>query len=248
MRHSVIKRCGLTGVAVLVGLSIAGCGGGQSSQSASTTSSAASSSSPSSSSSSAAASSSAGGKLSTRNIPDRGGAHETIADYIQQAGIQETAVKPGDDGAPSIDLPTPDGWADAGDETPDFAAGAITYTGTDVDTTDYRPNIIALLSKLTGNVDPAKLISLAGGEIQNLPGYEPIGAGEAATVSGFPAYKVAGTYNLDSVKAVTAQETVVIQGSNGIYVLQLNATSNEAQAGILQSAADAIDAGIKITK
>ncbi len=40
------------------------------------------------------------------------------------------------------------------------------------------PTIIALVSKLTGNVDPAKILEFAPGEIQNLPGYEGGNAGQ----------------------------------------------------------------------
>src|SRR5271156_5119395 len=42
------------------------------------------------------------------------GPNPTIASYIQQSGIADAPVHRGDPGAPTINLPIPDGWADAG--------------------------------------------------------------------------------------------------------------------------------------
>ncbi|MFE3223706.1 LpqN/LpqT family lipoprotein [Nocardia sp. NPDC059228] len=126
--------------------------------------------------------------------------------------------------------------------------GAIVYSGPDAVGANYTPNIIALLSKLRGMVDPQKLIADAAGEMKNLPGSTRIGTGSVTTVSGFPAYRIAGTYTLQGISAVSAQETVVIPGPGGVYyVLQLNATSNQDQAGVLQSAIETIDQQITIT-
>src|ERR1700758_52562 len=38
------------------------------------------------------------------------GPNETIADYIKQNNIQETMITHDTQGAPTIDLPVPDGW------------------------------------------------------------------------------------------------------------------------------------------
>src|SRR5882757_3776511 len=60
---------------------------------------------------------------------DAKGPNPTIASYIAENNIQETPVKRGDPGSPTIDLPIPDGWESAGPDTPEWAYGAIVYTG-----------------------------------------------------------------------------------------------------------------------
>jgi hypothetical protein len=61
-------------------------------------------------------------------------------------------------------------WEPAGADTPDWAYDAIVYNGPDVG--QYTPSIVALVSKLAGNVDPQKIIDLAAGELNNLPGWK----------------------------------------------------------------------------
>ena len=61
---------------------------------------------------------------------DAAGPNPTIASYIAENNIQEAPVKRGDPGSPTIDLPVPDGWEPAGADTPEWAYGAIVYTGT----------------------------------------------------------------------------------------------------------------------
>ena len=56
------------------------------------------------------------------------GPNKTIVDYIKENGIVESPVHRGDAGAPTIDLPTPQGWEDAGGRTPQWAYGAIVST------------------------------------------------------------------------------------------------------------------------
>jgi hypothetical protein len=173
------------------------------------------------------------------------GPNYTIVDYIRDNGIVEAPVKRGDPGSPTIDLPLPPGWADAGPRTPEWAYGAILSTdpafGAD------PPTIISLVSKLTGNVDPAKILEFAAGEIKNLPGYEGAEAGSPSQLSGFDATQIGGTYTKDGVKRAIAQKTVVIPGQDGLYVLQLNADGREDQMGALMDATSAIDEQAKIT-
>ena len=95
---------------------------------------------------------------------DAAGPNPTIASYIEENNIQEAPVKRGDPGSPTIDLPVPDGWEPAGADTPEWAYGAIIYTGPEAG--EYTPSIVALVSKLTGNVDPQQIIDLAPGELQ----------------------------------------------------------------------------------
>jgi hypothetical protein len=176
---------------------------------------------------------------------DAAGPNPTIASYIKDNNIQETPVKRGDPGSPTIDLPVPDGWEPAGEDTPDWAYGAIVYNGPDAG--DYTPSIVALVSKLTGNVDPQKIIDLAPGELNNLPGWSAMNEGEASTLGEYPAYQLGGTWTQDGKTKVVAQKTVVIPGNDGLYVLQLNADGLENQKELIGAATDVIDSQTTIT-
>jgi len=173
------------------------------------------------------------------------GQNKTIVDYIKENGIVETPVHKGDAGAPTIDLPFPPGWEDAGNRTPEWAYGAI--LASDPAFAQNPPTIIALVSKLAGNVDPAKILEFAPGEIKNLPGYEGAEEGSPSTLGGFDATQIGGTYTKEGVKRAIAQKTVVIPGQDGLYVLQLNADGTEDQMGALMDATSAIDEQTTIT-
>lgn len=173
------------------------------------------------------------------------GPNKTIVDYVRENGITEAPVKRGDPGSPTIDLPFPPGWEDTGPKTPEWAYGAI--VSTDPAFAANPPTIIALVSKLTGNVDPAKVLEFSAGEIQNLPGYEGATAGSPSTLGGFDATQIGGTYTKDGAKRAIAQKTVVIPGQDGLYVLQLNADGLEDQMGALMDATTVIDDQTTIT-
>jgi Probable lipoprotein LpqN len=154
-------------------------------------------------------------------------------------------VHRGDPGAPTIDLPFPPGWEDAGNRTPQWAYGAI--VATDPAMAQDPPTVIALVSKLTGDVDPAKILEYAQGEIKNLPGYDGAAEGSPSTLGGFDATQIGGTYTKDGVKRAIAQKTVVIPGQDALYVLQLNADGTEDQMPALMDATGAIDEQTTIT-
>lgn len=170
----------------------------------------------------------------------------TIVDYIQENNITETPVKRGDPGAPTIALPFPPGWQDAGPNTPEWAYGAIVFTG-NPGVAEDPATIIAILSKLTGNVDPAKILEYAPGEIQNLPEFEGPETGRPGTLDGFDSMQIGGLYVRDGVNRMIAQKTVVIPAQDGLYVLQLNADGTEDQAMPLMDATAAIDEETTIT-
>lgn len=217
-------RTGVIAIAALaLGLGLAGCG-------SDTKTEATSSSATSTTSASATA-------------PAR--AHKSIADYIKENGITEAPVKRGDPGSPVIDLPFPPGWEDAGPKTPQWAYGAI--VSSDPAFAANPPTIIALLSKLSGNVDPAKVLEFAPGEIQNLPGYQGPAEGQPSKLGGFDAVQIGGTYNKNGVPRAIAQKTVVIPGQDALYVLQLNADGSEEQMPALMEATSVIDEQTKIT-
>jgi hypothetical protein len=226
-------KAGGTAIAVLaLGLALAGCG--------SDTKSAPSSSASSSSASSSTKSSSAAPSTSAQ-----AGKNETIADYIKENGITETPVHRGDPGSPAVDLPVPAGWADAGAKTPPYAWGAIVFTDPAMATDP--PSIVALMSKLTGNAEPDKILEYAPGELKNLPGFEGMGEGSKSTLGGFDAYQFGGSYVKDGVKRMIAQKTVVIPGKDGLFVLQLNADGTEDQMNPLMDATSQIDEKTTIT-
>jgi hypothetical protein len=176
---------------------------------------------------------------------DAAGPNPTIASYIKDNGITETAVHQGDPGAPTINLPIPDGWEPAGENTPDWAYGAIVYTGPEG--AEYTPSVVALVSKLTGNVDPQTVVDLAPGELSNLPGYKPLNEGASSTLGEYPAYQLGGTWDSEGQTKIVAQKTVVIPGADGLYVLQLNADGLESQIDLVGAATDVIDSDTTIT-
>lgn len=217
-----LRAGGIAIVAVAVGLGLSGCGSNDKKVEATTSSSTSSSATQAPQSQEAAK------------------PNATIPDYIKQNGITETPVKRGDPGSPEVNLPFPPGWEDMGPETPQWAWGGIKYTG-DPAMAAAPPTILALMSKLQGNVDPAKILEFAPGEMKNLPGYEGDGVGSASTLGGFDAWQVGGTYVKNGTKHAVAQKTVVIPGTDGLFVLQLNADGTEDQMGVLMDATSVID-------
>ncbi|OBF90788.1 hypothetical protein A5790_16365 [Mycobacterium sp. 852002-51152_SCH6134967] len=177
--------------------------------------------------------------------PQAQGANYTIVDYIRENDITETPVQRGDPGSPTIDLPIPPGWSDAGPRKPQWAYAAI--VSDDSAMAQDPPTIIALVSKLSGNVDPAKILEFAPGEIMNLPGYDGAQEGSPSTLSDFEAVQIGGTYTKDGVLRAIAQKTVVIPGQDGLFVLQLNADGREDQMTALMDATGVIDEQTKIT-
>jgi hypothetical protein len=227
------KTAGTLVAAVALALAIAGCGSDSEKQAAS--SSAESSNSTSSSSQSSA----------PRTSAAPAGKRETIADYIKANGITETPVKKGQPGTPRVDLPVPAGWQDAGPKTPQFAYSAMLFTGDPAMAAD-PPTIVALMSKLTGNVDPAKIAEYAPGELQNLPGFQGGGA-QKDELGGFEAYQVGGSYLRDGVTRMIAQKTVIIPSGPDLFVLQVNADGLENQMGPLMDATATLDDKTVIT-
>ena len=169
-------------------------------------------------------------------------ANKTIADYIVEAHITETPVHHGDPG-PNVDLPVPAGWQINQNAGTSYGGIVLTQPANPAD----PPTISALLSKLTGDVDAAKIIQYAPGEVQNLPGYQGSGNGEASTLGGFQAWQLNGTYQKDGNTRAVAQKTVVIPSQGAVFVLQLNADSQQSDQGPLMDASNIIDAQTTIT-
>jgi hypothetical protein len=222
-------RAGVVAIsAIAIGIGLSGCGSDTKSE-------------PSTSKQTSATSSS----TTTSKAPAAAGPNKTIVDYIKENNITEAPVHRGDAGSPTINLPFPPGWEDAGNRTPNWAYAKI--VSSDPAMAQDPPTIIALVSKLTGNVDPAKILEYAQGEIKNLPGYDGAGEGSPSTLGGFDATQIGGTYNKDGVKRAIAQKTVVIPGQDALFVLQLNADGTEDQMGSLMDATGVIDEQTTIT-
>ena len=139
----------------------------------------------------------------------------------------------------------PEGWTDACADTPEWAYSAIVYTGPEA--AQYTPSIVALVSKLSGNVEPQKILDLAPGELQNLPGWSPSDEGEVSTLGNYRAYQLGGTWVSEGQTKIVAQKTVVIPGADGLFVLQLNADGLEDQRKILDVATSVVDEQTTIT-
>jgi tetratricopeptide (TPR) repeat protein len=164
------------------------------------------------------------------------GPNETIADYIKKNNIQETTITHGTPAAPTIDLPVPEGWTRIPEGADAQYFGIVFNTPTNP---DDPPKITATVKKLTGNVDTDNLLAVAPGEVKNLPGYKG-GDGKKGTLSGYPTSQLGGPYTKNGVTRIVAQNTVVIQSENGIYLLQLNAEGPEADADALRAATGVI--------
>jgi hypothetical protein len=218
------RRAGAIAIAA-VAVGLAGCGSDSQTESTTTTTTSAA----------AAATTTAG----------QAAANRTIADYVRENGIVETPVKRGAPGAPEINLPMPPGWKDAGPMTPQWAYGAI--VSTDPATAQDPPTIFILVSKLTGNVEPAKILEFAPGELKNVPGYEGAQSGQPAKLGGFDAVQLGGTYTKGGARRAIAQKTVVVPGKDGLYVLQLNADGREDQTVTILEATSVIDEQTTIT-
>ena len=172
------------------------------------------------------------------------GSRKTIDDYLAENQIADAQVQRGDAGAPNIAIPLPPEWSDRGADTPDWAYGAIVFDKA-VDPND-PPSIVVLLSKLTGNVDAAKILEYAPGELENLPDYVPLTDIVPSTLSGFNAVQLAGQYTRDGQKRSIAQKTVVIPAPDGVYLLQMNADARDGESPVLMEATEGIDKGMTI--
>jgi len=231
-KMTAVATAGLT--AVSLSFALVGCGSDTKTESKSSTST----------STSAATSTSTSTSTSASPTPSSG-KKQTIQDYLKENGIKEAPVKPGDPGSPTIDLAKPEGWSPAGAQTPEWAYGAIVFDKPQ-DPAD-PPSIIAIVSKLTGNVDPKKILEFAPGELANLPNWVPLGDPNESTLSGFDAVQLGGNYVKDGKKRIIAQKTVVIPGQDGLYVLQMNADALDGQEGPLMEATNIIDEKTTIT-
>lgn len=174
-----------------------------------------------------------------------GGKQVTIADYLKENNVTETAVRAGDPGSPKVSLPIPPGWSDAGARAPNWAFSAIVYNLSE--TPNDPPSVIAIVSELTGTVNPETILELAPGELKNLKDFQPLGDAQRTTLDGFDAMQISGTYTRDGHKRIITQTTLVIPSPHGLYVLQLNADARYGQKNVLTNITKVIDEKMTIT-
>ncbi len=129
--------------------------------------------------------------------------------------------------------------------TPDWAYGAIVYD-TPADPND-PPDMYAIASKLTGNVNAADILDDAPAQLQDLTDFKQLAEPTRSTLSGFDAVEYAGTYTNEGTKRFVAQKTVVVPAKDGLFVLQLNGESLEAEQDVVLDATKTIDEQTTIT-
>lgn len=172
------------------------------------------------------------------------GPNKTLTDYFAANGITQTPVRPGEPGTPTVTIPLPPGWSDAGPDTPSGAYAEILYD--DATNPDDVPFVEVLLSRLDGPADPAQVLEYAPGELRNLPDYQSVSQPMTTQLSGFDAVQLAGLYTKDGEERLIAQKTVVIPSGEGLFVLQMNADGPTADAPAVQLATVVIDEQGKI--
>lgn len=169
----------------------------------------------------------------------------TLSQYISDNKIAEVRFKRGDPGTPKIEFPFPPGWSNAGERTPDWAYGAIIYDK--AGNPEDPPYMVAIASKLTGNVDPAKILEYAPGQLNDLPQFTPFGDPTKDSLSGFEAIDYAGTYLRKGQPRVVGQQTILVPGEDGLFVLQLNAEAPQGEKQPVIDAAKYIAENTKIS-
>ncbi|WP_081394880.1 LpqN/LpqT family lipoprotein [Mycolicibacterium conceptionense] len=165
----------------------------------------------------------------------RSGPNETIADYVENNNIHMTTITPGTPGTPTFDFPVPDGWTRIRENDPDQYFGIFFNTPADL---GDPPKITATVKKLTGNVDPNKLLDIASGEVKNQTGYN--GSDKRSMLSGYPSSQLGGSYAKNGVTRMIAQNTVVTDKKDGVYVVQILAEGAAADTDALKAATGVI--------
>jgi hypothetical protein len=168
----------------------------------------------------------------------------TLSDYLKSAGITETPARPGEAGAPRIELPIPARWETAIDVPGDsFWAIMSTEAGNPSD----PPLIQATLTQLSGDVPIQAVFDHAAGELENLPGYQAMGQGGRGSLGGYEAFQIGGMYDNKGTQSLIAQKTLLIASPTGPYLLEVRASGPEADAPVLVAATAQIDDNTVIT-
>ncbi len=199
-------------------------------------------------------------------MPD--GKYKTIGDYIAESGITSIPVPRATDGGPGIpgapvfalglwpgptvscrsqycadELRGLNSTAGGPSLTTKIVAerpyGAVQWESS-VDPDD-PPTMVVTLNKLTGDVDPSKILEYAPGELKNLPNYQPLAEDDSSDLSGYEAVQLAGRYTLDGKLRSIAEKTVIIPDSDATYVLRILVESLEGDADTLKRVTATVD-------
>lgn len=172
----------------------------------------------------------------------------TLDQYILDNDLTSSAVLKGEPGAPTIALPIPPGWEPAGSRAPQGAYDGIIFAAPPPSpTATPPPTIVAFVSKLTGDADPAKVLEYAANETRALPGFQGANEAKPSTLANYEASQIGGFYTKDGVSLLIAQKTVVIPAQDGLFVLKITAEGSEDFAMPLMEATAAIDEQTTIT-
>lgn len=180
----------------------------------------------------------------TETPPEGTDGPTTILEYFEQEDITQTALGPDDDG-PVVDMPVPAGWSTSDDYSSEASYGAIVYDAA-ADTTQ-PPRVLALLAKVEGPAEAARILELAPGELLGLDGFTASVEGEASTLGAYDAVQVFGAYSNGGQDLTIAQKTVVVPDGEELYVLQLNAYAPPGETDVLVTALQEIDTTTTIT-
>jgi serine/threonine-protein kinase len=181
-------------------------------------------------------------RAATTARPDRSA--YTIADYIRDNRIVEVPIRRETPDAPVVALPIPPGWSDAGPRAPSWAYSAMVFDGLPANVDP--PTVMSLMSKLSGDVEPARLLEYAPNELKTLPGART-GAASPTKLAGFDAVQVEGTYERDGRPRATWQKTAVIGTADGLFVLQVNGDAPAAESRLITDVGAVIDQQTTIT-
>ena len=101
--------------------------------------------------------------------------------------------------------------------------------------------IVAVVSKLTGNVDPTEVLQHPSADLLDPSGYQPSGDPSPGRVSGFDAVQWSATYVKSGTKRIVTQKTVVIPDNGAVFVLQIKADVPDGQDNVLMAATEVIN-------
>lgn len=163
----------------------------------------------------------------------------TLHRYIVDNNIPEVSFKAGEPGTPDVSFAMPPGWRSAGDATPDWAYGAIVYDK--AMNPEDPPYMVAIASKLPADLDPETVLAHAPAQLNNLPGFEPFNDPRRDSISGFEAVDYTGTYLRQGQPRVIGQQTIVVPGTEALFVFQLNADAPAGEDEQVRDAAKIID-------
>lgn len=171
----------------------------------------------------------------------------TLHQYVADNRIAETPVRRGDPGAPKVTFASPPGWRNAGDRTPEWAFGAIIYDAPK--NPADPPYMVAIASKLTGDIDLAKVLQYAPGQLNGLPDFSPRGEPTASSFNGYQAVDYVGTFLGRGQTRAIGQITIAVPGATAdeVFVYQLNAVAPPGEEQVVIDAVKRIVTDTRIT-